>query len=416
MVDVLQDSEPTLLWVNHFAGSPTRGRGLRHFEIGRELISLGWNVTVAAAQKVDNRSHHFTLGLVEEESIDEVEFRWLGILFDQRLSQWKRPFNWLTFTHGFRQWARRSGAADLVIGSSPHLFAAWAAERHARRLGVPFVLEVRDLWPESLVAGGGSKGPAYHALNRLALYLYAKAVRIIVLAEGTAEYLVRRGIPKHKILFVPNGVDVERFPEINRPRRESFTVTYAGAHGPANGLETVLEAAAILRDHPAICFHLIGSGPIKMKLIEDAQRRGLTNVRFDDPVPAYQVPEVLGESDAGLMVLRDSPLFSFGVSPNKLFDYLAAGLPVVCNVPGEVADLLGKSGGGIQAVDASPEALVSGVLELYGRRHEERLAMGREARAWVSRERNRRVLAERLGAGLADALREALQGKGKTNA
>jgi glycosyltransferase involved in cell wall biosynthesis len=241
----------------------------------------------------------------------------------------------------------------------------------AMRLGVPFVLEVRDLWPESLLAAGGRKGPTYHAFGAMARYLYNRADRIIVLARGSADHIARYGVDAKKIVHVPNGVDLNAFSKRPEGSADSFTLVYAGAHGPANGLDAVLDAAELLRNDSRIRFLFVGDGPAKSALCEDAVRRNLTNVEFRDPVAKSDIPALFASADAGLMVLRNSPLFAYGVSPNKLFDYFGAALPVVCNVPGDVAGMVADAGAGEQAADSSGAALADTIRRLLARSPEE---------------------------------------------
>jgi glycosyltransferase involved in cell wall biosynthesis len=231
--------------------------------------------------------------------------------------------------------------------------------------------------------------------------LYAAAERIVVLAGGTGRYLEDRGIPAAKLVHVPNGVDVH----LVRPAEEDTvravdrvpTLVYAGAHGPANGLDAVLDAAERLASAGRhVRFVLIGDGPAKAALVADARRRGIANVEFNAPVPKAELAGILADADGGLMVLRDAPLFAFAVSPNKLFDYLAAGIPVVCNVPGEVAELVAASGGGVQAADATGAGLAAAVEQWLEQSPESRRAMGRSGRQWVERTHSREVLGARL--------------------
>jgi glycosyltransferase involved in cell wall biosynthesis len=395
--------------VNHFAVAPGESGGTRHFEIGRELVRRDWHVTIAASdfhlqsrrytRRPDPRSRS-----VIAESIDGVDFRWLWAAPYKR-NNWRRGWNWLSFGRLLTRWGATGHRPDVVIGSSPHLFAAHAAQRLAHRWNVPFLLEVRDLWPESLVAAGGRKGAAYFALDRIARTLYHRADRIICLARGSMGYLAEAGVDERKLVFVPNGVDPVAFAREPRPAGRRFTLVYAGAHGPANGLDTVLDAADLLRERTDIQFVLIGDGPAKRTLLESARERGLHNVEFRDPVPKLEMPRVLAEADAGLMVLRDAPLFSFAVSPNKLFDYLGAGLPVVCNVPGEVADMARVSGAGEQAADSGASALAEAVCSMADRSPAQRRAMGEAGRAWVIREHGRPVLADRLDEILRSVVR-----------
>ncbi len=396
------DRGPTLLWVNQFAVTPAQQGGTRHFELGRELVRRGWGVTVAAcdlnlhSREYARRADARATGAVDDV-VDGVHFRWLWAAPYAR-NDWRRAHNWLSFSR--RVWRWRGARPNVVIGSSPQLFAALASERLARRWRVPFVFEVRDLWPESLLAAGGRRGLSYRVLERIARHLYARAERIVVLARGSADYLVSLGVDPAKIVFVPNGVDVSAFAAVDRPPRETLTLVYTGAHGPANGLDAVLDAAELLRDRRDVRFLLVGDGPLKGALVADAARRALGNVEFRDPVPKSAMPALLASVDAGLMVLRDSPLFTFGVSPNKLFDYLGAGLPVVCNVPGEVAAIVRDAGAGEQTADASGAALAAAVARLAARAPAERAALGAAGRAWVAHEHDRPVLADRLDAVL----------------
>lgn len=393
-------SAGSLLWINHFAVTPRDGGGTRHFEMGRALVERGWDVAVAACdfhlhQRRYTRRPEAEVRSVLREVIDGVSFHWLWAAPYQR-NNWRRGWNWLSFARSVTAWEPEGGRPDLVIGSSPHLFAALAGSRLARRWNVPFVLEVRDLWPESLLAAGGRKGPAYYVLDRIARHLYARADRILCLARGAQQYLAEHGVDPAKIEYVPNGVDSGAFAAVERPARDTLTLVYAGAHGPANGLATVLAAAERLRGEAGIRFLLVGDGPAKPGLVASARARGLSNVEFRDPVPKAQVPALLAEANAGLMVLRDTPLFSFGVSPNKLFDYFGAALPVVCNVPGEVAGMVRDAGGGEQAADSSAEALEGAIRRLAARAPAERVEMGRAGRAWVRREHDRGILSDRL--------------------
>lgn len=398
----------TLLWVNHFAVTGRDGGGTRHAEIGRALGAHGWTVQVAASdfhlhtRSYTRRGGAHARDVVVEESAG-VHFHWLWSA-PYAANDWRRLRNWLTFARGVAALRPVGARPDIVIGSSPQLLAALAALRLARRLGVPFVLEVRDLWPESMLAAGGRRGPFYAALAALARHLYARSDAIIVLARGTAAYLQRLGVPAERLVYIPNGVDLDAFDGgVERPAAP-FTVVYAGAHGPANGLEVVLDAAERLRDVADVRFLFVGDGPVRPALAADAARRRLANVEFRDPVGKAAIPALLGGASAGLMVLRDAPLFTFAVSPNKLFDYLAAALPVVCNVRGEVAAMLSESGAGVQAGDSSGQALAEAVLRLRACSADERRRMGLAGREWVAREHARPVLAARLDAALRHIL------------
>ncbi len=403
----MTEPEKRLLWINHFAVVPGEGGGTRHFEMSRELVRRGWDVTVAASDvHLQSRTYTRRDGAADRrvihEDLDGVRFRYLWSAPYER-NDWRRAWNWISFARELLRWTPDGGRPDVVIGSSPHLFAALAGWLRARQWGVPFVFEVRDLWPESMTAAGGSKGVVYTGFDRIARWLYAHSDRIVCLARGTMDYLEReRSVPRDRLAFVPNGVDPEAFPPVDRDSTGPTTFVYAGAHGPANGLDVVLDAAERLQGRDDIRIQLVGDGPAKADLQADAARRGLTNVEFADPVPKAAMPGVLAAADAGLMVLRQTPLFAFGVSPNKLFDYMGASLPVVCNVPGEVEGMVASAGAGFQAAPGSGEALATAMERIADTPPAQRAAKGAAGRAWVAREHGRTVLAERLDEILRD--------------
>jgi glycosyltransferase involved in cell wall biosynthesis len=380
------------------------GGGTRHIELGRELARRGWRVTIAAsdfhvlerayARRTDERDKR-----IIDETVDGVRMRWLWSSAYDRNDN-KRIANWLSFARSLVRAPWRDDPPDVVLGSSPHLFAALGAWRVARRLRVPFVFEVRDLWPESLGVWGRRRGPGYWGLWLIARFLYRSAARIVVLARGVQGYLQRLGVPAARLVYVPNGADLDAF-QVHAARNGGpLRLVYAGAHGPANGLDIVLSAAALLRDEPRVRFLFVGDGPAKEALVRHAREENLSNVEFRDPVPKSQIPQLLASCDAGLMVLKDVPLFSFGVSPNKLFDYWGAGLPVICNVPGEVEGWVREANGGIQAADATAEGLAEAVKVLVVMDPQRRKALGVAGREWARGEHDRSVLAARLDAAM----------------
>jgi glycosyltransferase involved in cell wall biosynthesis len=399
---------PRLLWVNHFAVAPDMGGGTRHFEMGRELVRRGWDVTIAASDFHLHARTYMRRGSETDrservETLDGVSFVWLWAAPYEKNDS-RRAWNWVSFGRSLERWASRAERPDIVVGSTPHLFAALAAWRTARRYRVPFVLEVRDLWPESLAVGTVRRGPAYWGLHALSRFLYRVADRIVVLAEGVADFLARLGVARDRIVLAPNGVDVAAYDEAIRAPRAQLRLAYAGAHGPANGLEAILDAAELLRGERRVMFDFVGDGPSKRALVERA--RDMSNVRFREPIAKSAIPSFLAECDAGLMVLKEVPLFAFGVSPNKLFDYWGASLPVICNVPGEVAEMVRQSGAGIQARDGSGAALADAIRQMLELSPADRVAMGARGRAWVARERDRPVLTARLDAALRNLVVE----------
>lgn len=353
--------------------------------------------------------------LYSVEQRDGAAFVWVGSA-EYRRNDWRRAWNMLSFAWNLLRTAssmRREGPPDVIIGSSPHPFAALAAAYLARKLGSRFVLEVRDLWPQALVDMGGLREshPGVKLLRFIERLLYARAERIVVLAAGAERYLTERGVAPERIVYVPNGVHLDHFrvsSDRSPDRRQSrarfgfdcFTIVYAGAHGPANALETIVKAAQMVSDLP-VKFVLVGDGPAKDSLVELARSLAVRNVQFLDPVPKSEMADLLSAADAAVITLRNAQAFSYAVSPNKLFDYMAAGRPILCAVPGEVAQLVRTAGAGIPVEPENEAQLADAVRQLVALPQTEREQMGHRGRAYLEAHFDRRALAGRLAEALA---------------
>jgi glycosyltransferase involved in cell wall biosynthesis len=288
-----------------------------------------------------------------------------------------------------------------VLGSSPQLFAAWAAQRLARHFRVPFVFEVRDLWPETFVSLGhmAPRNPLVRVLAGIERHLYRTSDRIVSLLPGAGDYIVEHGGDPDKIHWVPNGIDLSLVPPLSPlPRNDKFTVVYAGAHGAANGLDKLLDAAKLIqRQSPGqhIRIRLIGDGPEKARLQRRTADEGIDVVEFLPPVAKDGIYRSLFSADAFLMLLEDSPVFRWGISPNKLFDYLACARPVLFSVSSPF-DPIAEARAGISVKPGDAHALAQGILQLSQVPIAERAAMGLRGRAYVERHHDLRILGDRL--------------------
>lgn len=401
------------VWIlNHYAQEPGGPGGTRHWSLARHLPSYGWEASIIASG-TEHKTGRQRLEPGEAKRLEtygNVPFLWL------RGSPYKgngpdRIRNMLEYT--WRVLKPETTMAlerpDAIIGSSVHPFAAWAGRRLARRYRVPFLFEVRDLWPETLIDMGrlSRRGPAAIALRKLERSLYESAERIIVLLPLAGDYIEPLGIAREKIVWIPNGVDLAGSAPVSAPvGRAGFTLMYFGAHGGANGLDNVIRAMRIIRDEKRaghIRLRLIGDGPLKESLMALAEEVGASNVTFEAAVPKSRIPEIAAEADAFVFNLIDAPVFKFGISSNKIFDFMAARRPVIfcsnsANNP--VAD----AGGGVTVPPQNPEALARAILELSELPPEGRAAMGKKAREHV--EGNYSL--EQLAARLADTLDSSL--------
>lgn len=399
------------IWlVNHYALPPTETGGTRHFTLARELMKLGHEVTIFASSFDHFARKETRLAPGETfkvETFEGVPFVWLRTPpypGNTLARMWNMAyFGWQFFRLADRLPVERP---DVVIGSSPHLFAALAAERVARRHRVPFLLEVRDLWPQSLVdlSNISERHPAIIGLERIERYLYRHSARIISLLPGAAGHMAEKGADPARVLWLPNGVDAGLAPEPSPgAAQEAFTVMFAGAHGVANGLDAILDTARLLRGEP-VRFRLIGQGPEKERLMKRAEDEGLTNVTFDAPVPKEQIYGVLAQADAFLMILKDSPVFRWGVSPNKLFDYMAMARPVVFGVSTPF-NPIDDAKAGLTVPPEDPAAMAEAIRALMAMSPEARWEMGLRGAAYVKENHDFGKLAARLDAALREVVR-----------
>ena len=277
----------------------------------------------------------------------------------------------------------------------------------------PFVFEARDLWPE-LPRALGMKNPfLLWGMSILEWLCYHTADACIGLSPGICAGIKKRSKKGKKIVLIPNCCDVEFFKPGRRSDLKLETIkdtdlvaVFSGAHGMANGLNAVLDAAAELmrRGRMDIVLVFIGDGKMKPRLVARAKKEYLTNCRFIAPIPKVQFKELLPSMDVGLMILANVKAFYYGTSPNKFFDYISSGLPVVNNYPGWVADMLRENDCGIAVPAEDPGAFADALIELADH-PERRLGMGRNARALAEREFNR----SRLGDQFVDLLESLCQ-------
>ena len=264
---------------------------------------------------------------------------------------------------------------DVVIGTSPQFFtavAAWLTGALKRR---PWIFELRDIWPESIkTVGALESGKVIRALERLELFLYRKSTRVIAVTQAFRENLVAREIDRAKIDVVTNGVDLSRYtPRAKDAALEAalglqgtFVAGYIGTHGMAHSLETLLDAAEILARSPGgkdIVILLLGDGARKAALVEDAARRGLTNLRFETSVPKDEVVRYWSLLDVSLIHLRASELFET-VIPSKMFEAMAMGIPMLMGVRGEAAAILNEAQAGETFAPEDAQALAGALLRL----------------------------------------------------
>lgn len=303
---------------------------------------------------------------------------------------------------------------DVIVATSPQLLCAAAGGLLARRFRAPLVMEVRDLWPESLVAVGASRSrsPLVGALERIATALYRSAAHIVTVTEAQRAAIVAGGISARNVSVIPNGVD-RAFLEAgdaadsaaaNSPEAQPdgrFVVTYIGTIGMAHHLETLLEAAALLRHDPQFVFRLVGEGACREALEAQASAAGLANVEFCGEQPRADVPRWIAASSACAVLLRRNDVFRT-VVPSKILEIMAVGRPILLGVEGEASALVERAGAGVLLEPENASQLAAAIRSL-ARNPALGRTLGGNGRKFVAREFLREALAERY-AGLLSRL------------
>ncbi len=388
-----------ILLLNQVFVSPDEPGHTRHFEMAKFLQARGHELVIVASD-LNYQTGKRTVerrGLFTEQKIDEVRVLRSYMIPALHRSYFWRIISFFSFMFSSVWTALQVQDADLIMGTTPPIFQAVSAWFVALVRRKPFLLEVRDLWPEFGVSMGVLKNPIVIALaRRLEKFLYARAAHILVNSPAYKEYMIARGVPECKVTYIAYGTDVDMFnPTVDGSsiRRElgledNFVVLYAGAFGQANDIDTVLRAAKRLNDDVRIRFVLFGDGKERVRLKSDAERMKLTNVVFAGVRPKKEMPRVLAASDVCLAILQDIPMFRT-TYPNKVFDTMAAGRATVLVIDGVSRELIESSNGGVYVRPNDDELLAQKILELS--KDSARVKqMGVNARAYLVKHLDRR--------------------------
>jgi len=387
-----------ILIIHQWFATPSEPGGTRHFELTSKLVERGHQCAIVASNLsyvtggkiIDGR------GLVVEQSVGGLRILRAYAYPSVHRSFTGRLVSFFSFMATSVWAALRVKDVDLVMGTSPPLFqavSAWLVALLRRR---PFLLEIRDLWPEFAIDIGVLKNPVLIKLSRwLERFLYGRATHFLVNSPAYRDYLVDKGIAPERISLIANGVD----PDMFQPQADGqsvrqqlrldgkFVVTYAGALGMANDIETILRAASQLRDDRSIHFLFVGGGKEQANLQKLAQSLNLENVTFAGGRNKNEMPEILAASDACLATLKNIPMFRT-TYPNKVFDYMAAARPTILAIDGVIRDVVENAEGGIFVPPGDATALAEAVRSLRADPDRGR-SMGLSARRYVQEHFNR---------------------------
>ncbi len=400
--------------LNHYATPPDTPGSTRHFDFARELTKRGHQVTIFASsfshrtrkeERLEGKQNY------RRENINGVEFVWIRTSPYYGGNDWRRVLNMLSYSFRVIPFGLRlKEKPDVILASSPHPFAGLVGWFLAKLKKARFILEIRDLWPQTFVEIGGysSKSSVVRLLRALEKFLYHRAKKIIVLLPKASEYITGLGIPGNKIVYIPNGVSPELFSDTGAQLPQELDelissfkssgkilVGYTGAHGIANALDTIIEVAKLLEERGADKAHflLVGDGPEKERLVGKAEE--LSNISFHKSIPKNAMPELLKAIDIAAACVRKSDLYKYGLSFNKLFDYMASARPIIWGA-NSINNPVAEANCGIIVPPEDAEEMAKAIMELCNLSDRERQEMGMRGYEYVMKYHSVPVLADSL--------------------
>ncbi len=393
-----------ILYLSQYFPPEMGAPSARVYELSRRWVKNGDQVTVLTGFP------HHPIGVIPpeyqgyrflEENKDGIRVVRTYIFAAPNKGFFKRILSYVSFMcSSIIQGTKKVGKQDVIIATSPQFFVGVAGFIISRLKGIPFIFEVRDLWPESIVQLGQLKNRfLIRFLEWIEMLLYKKAIHIVGVADSTVKILTERGVPSEKITIIKNGVDLQLFHGQSDPNalkkkygfEGRFVVSYIGTHGLSHALDKVLDTAELLKENEEILFLLIGEGAEKEHLIQKAKAMNLTNVHFLNQIDKQQLPDYYGLSDVVLVTLRDLPLFR-SVIPSKIFEIMAMARPIIISVDGEAREIVEQAKAGIFSKPEDVQMLKEKILQLKNDEHlRERL--GKNGRQYVKKYFDRDKLA-----------------------
>ena len=399
-----------ILLINHYAGSDYHGMEFRPYYMAREWKSMGHNVTILGADFSHLRKKNPVVQEdFQEEIIDGITYVWVktpeykgngvGRIKNISTFMWKLRCNYKKIADKYKP--------DAVIAASTYPLDIYPAHRIAKRCNAKLCFEIHDLWPLSPMEIGGfsEKNPAIIVLQRAEDFAFKNSDVIVSILPDADKHIKERGFSTDKFVYVPNGIivnDEEKNPPMEKTierlqelkEQGYFLVGYTGNHSPANVLDTLIDAGKNTTDEK-VKYILIGNGNVKDELIEYAKSNNVTNVEFLDPILKDNMDNALQLLDVCFISLKKQNLFNYGVSPNKLFDYMMAARPVIYAVEAS-NDPVKDCGCGITVPAEDPKAVAEAVIKIKNLTDEEKREMGQKGKEYVLENHMYHPLAEKF--------------------
>ncbi len=359
-----------ILLIHQAFASINEAGGTRHYEMAKYFVSLGHKVTIISSQINYLTGKKILAGESKNLADDNLQIIRTYTYPTFHKSFFHRLIGFFSFMVSSFIAGMRVKKVDLVWGTSPPIFQGWTAWLISFLKNKPFLFEVRDLWPAFAVAVGVLKNKLIIKLSEtLEKFLYRRADCVVVNSPGYINHVNQRGSKRTEL--IPNGADLKMFQNTTlsdlittQMVDGKFIVLYAGAHGMSNDLNIVLDAAYQLRENKMIHFVFVGDGKEKTKLMNYAGQLKLENVTWIASVPKEEMGNILGHADVGLAILKPIELYKT-TYPNKVFDYMAAGLPVLLAIDGVIRDVVEKANAGVFAQPGNVDDIVNKINSLY---------------------------------------------------
>lgn len=401
-----------ILLINHYAGSPRYGMEYRPYYLAKEWVRLGHKVSIVCADFSHLRRENPSIPKsLTRETIDNIEYMWMKTphYHGNGISRVINMFSFVAQLFTFGKWISDFVKPDLVIASSTYPLDIYPAKRIAAMTGAKLIFEVHDLWPLTPIELGGMspRHPFIMLLQHAENWAYKKADKVVSLLPKAQEHMVEHGMSHDKFAYVPNGIDtnewagdggeirlhvLDRISELKK--NGNFIVGYTGTHGLSDAMDSLLYAAEMLAGKK-ISFVLVGDGTGKENLIQLKQKLKLDSVHFFDPVPKNAIPSLLKAMDAVFIGSQKVAMYRFGVSPNKLMDYMMAGKPVIQAIEAG-NDLVKENGCGISISPGDVHALANAIVTLKTETPDVLKIMGAKGRDYISQHHTYHRLAQKF--------------------
>ncbi|MCE5286399.1 MAG: glycosyltransferase family 4 protein [Pelosinus sp.] len=402
-----------ILLINHYAGSPKHGMEYRPYYMAQEWVKRGHNVTIVAANYSHVRSINPDVdGKLSEEFIDGIRYIWIktSTYFGNSISRAINMFAFVSRLFRYNCDICNNNRFDAVIASSTYPLDIYPAYWFATKAKAKLIFEVHDLWPLSPIEIGGMSRwhPFIMVMQMAENFAYKKADKVVSMLPKACQHMQEHGMSKDKFVYIPNGIcmddwiasrsSTKKSPQIeaidNLRKDGFFLIAYAGNHSKGNALESILRAADLLKDLP-IKVILIGQGPEKEYLQQLSNSLDLPNILFLPPVRKEVIPLLLSKMDVLYIGMKAQSLFRFGISPNKLMDYMMSGKPVISAIYAG-NDIVAESGCGLSILPENPQELAQAIIKLYNTAAEDLVIMGESGKKYVKEHHNYEVLAKKF--------------------